>query len=567
MEVAPMDGNKRVASHHVSNEVEADIEIVTQRIEAAGLDITAEYQAWLTLGFALADGLGEAGRAYYHRLSKFYPGYKPEDTNRQYDSCLRGRRTGGVSIKSFFELAKRNGIDIRTRRNATDAAPREILPTFPPEVYRHLPKFLQDVTESGTSYAERDSLLLGALTVISGALPRIYGVYDRMRVFANLFFYLTARASSGKGRVSLCKRLVVPIDKMRQEEFAKRWEAYEEAMRVYEANKKKPDVKKPVPPPFLKLLIPANISATAFYRMLADNDGIGILSESEGDTLANSFASDYGDFSDGLRKAFHHEAISFHRRKDNEHCELEDPKLSASLTGTPKQVLTLIPEVENGLFSRFIFYYLEEPELVWKDVWSECEEEPLEEVFDRLGARYKEFYMAMEGLECPLVFSFSAGQKKRFNAFFESEQRRLHGTWGDDLLASVRRMGLVAFRIAMIFTAVRRMDTGDFYSPLVCSDEDFELVILMVGVLIRHTEKVYATLYEKKPLNAPKEASANLKERFFEELPEEFSKGDYIDLAKRIGLNVRTAEGYINRAAEKKNGIVRVAQGLYKKIK
>lgn len=80
--------------------------------------------------------------------------------------------------------------------------------------------------------------------------------------------------------------------------------------------------------------------------------------ETEGDTLANTFDSDYGNYSDGFRKAFHHEAISYIRRKDKEYVSIKSPCLSTLLTGTPQQVRSLIKDAENGLFSRFLFYYL-----------------------------------------------------------------------------------------------------------------------------------------------------------------------------------------------------------------
>lgn len=66
----------------LENLQDSDIEIVTQRIEAAGIDITANYQDWLDLGFALAGELGEAGRSYFQRLSRFYPGYDEQEAIR-----------------------------------------------------------------------------------------------------------------------------------------------------------------------------------------------------------------------------------------------------------------------------------------------------------------------------------------------------------------------------------------------------------------------------------------------------------------------------------------------------
>ena len=63
--------------------------------------------------------------------------------------------------------------------------------------------------------------------------------------------------------------------------------------------------------------------------------------------------SDYGNYSDVLRKAFHHELVSLSRRKDREYCEVSNPRVSVALAGTPEQVRKLIPDAENGLMSRF----------------------------------------------------------------------------------------------------------------------------------------------------------------------------------------------------------------------
>jgi hypothetical protein len=112
-----------------------------------------------------------------------------------------------------------------------------------------------------------------------------------------------------------------------------------------------------------------------------------LIFETEGDTLAQTFKSEHGNYSDGFRKAFHHETISYLRRKDREFVELENPRLSALLSGTPKQVLALIPNAENGLFSRFIFYFMNiKP--VWKDVFAGDSNTTLDDYFRHLGDRF-----------------------------------------------------------------------------------------------------------------------------------------------------------------------------------
>ena len=72
-----------------------------RRIESRGVDITGDYYEWVRLGFAFANTFGESGRGFYHRVSQFHPRYDYNQTNRQYDNCLktnRGLITLGTAI-------------------------------------------------------------------------------------------------------------------------------------------------------------------------------------------------------------------------------------------------------------------------------------------------------------------------------------------------------------------------------------------------------------------------------------------------------------------------------------
>jgi len=93
------------------NMLEQDIEKVVQQIEANQIDITTLYKDWLNVGFALIDALGEGGREYFHRISKFYPTYDYTLCNDQFDKCLKSNNSG-ITAKSFFGIAKDHGLDI-----------------------------------------------------------------------------------------------------------------------------------------------------------------------------------------------------------------------------------------------------------------------------------------------------------------------------------------------------------------------------------------------------------------------------------------------------------------------
>ena len=76
-----------------------------RRIESRGVDITGDYHDWVRLGFAFANGFGELGRGFYHRVSQFHPRYDPNQTNRQYDNCMKSNR-GLVGLGTAIKLMK-----------------------------------------------------------------------------------------------------------------------------------------------------------------------------------------------------------------------------------------------------------------------------------------------------------------------------------------------------------------------------------------------------------------------------------------------------------------------------
>lgn len=437
------------------------------------------------------------------------------------------------------------------------------LPTFSDKVYEMLPGILQEVAEAGESPQETDALLLGATTVFSSCLPGVQGRYDGVTVFPNLFYFLTARAASGKGRVELCRLLIRPVHQRLKNQHL-------QAMAKYMADLAKWEVAganrgpKPTKPPLTMLIIPANSSATAVYQLLGDNHGKGLIFETEGDTLANIFEADYGNYSDGFRKAFHHECISYHRRTGDEDVEIEKPQLSTVLTGTPRQILSLIKDAENGLFSRFVLYRLE-TELRWRDVLGEPTSEPLDEKFSRLGESYLKFYDALGQLEDPVIFSLTPEQCREFNQFFSELQLAYYKIFKDEIIASVRRMGLIFFRICMILSALRLMDTGELTNTLVCTDEDFETAKTICGTLVVHTARVFDELTKMGLSRSAYVAKTAKRRSFFEALPTEFTRQDYLDIAQRTGVPPSTSEKWIRSFCKEDGPLSKVEHGRYRK--
>lgn len=527
-----------------------DIESYISAIEQSGLDITGNYATWRDLGFALAEEYGETGRDYFHRISKNYAGYDSKECDEQFNKCLNAKGHG-ITIATFYHNAHQSGIKPTKQQYNNEVAtnvativdtPNQAMPTIPDEVFNTLPQFLQQVVNPANGQEEKDILLLGALTAFSACFPKLFGIYDQRKVFCNLYLFVTAPASAGKGRLNQIKNLVEPVHKLKREQAKVLKQQFQAETATYNMNKGKDEnLEKPSKPPERMLFIPANNSVTGVYQLISDNKGRGLIFETEGDTLAQAFKSDYGNYSDGFRKAFHHETISYYRRTDREYVDIEKPCLSTVLSGTPKQVATLIPNAENGLFSRFMFYYMNiKP--TWKNVFQNSNKVGLDDYYNQLGSEFLELYKTLKN-NPEIEIRLTTTQQQQFNTFFESLQTKYINLQPEEYIATIRRLGLIAFRIMMLFTAFRIMEDGDVNTTKECEDIDFENALTIISILVKHSSKVFNDL----PIEQKATKRLNRKERFLESLPKQFNRQEYLDLATNQSIPHKTAEGYMTK--------------------
>jgi len=419
------------------------------------------------------------------------------------------------------------------------------LPIFPDSVYLNLPAFLQKVVARCGSREEKDMMLMGALATMGSGLPKVYGFYGEKRVYPYFFLFITAQASAGKGKLELCRQLVNPIHEGLREQSELDKEEYKTGMKQYNMLKwKEAAMPKPGRPPERMLFIPANSSASGFFELLSENDGRGLIFETEGDTLVHAFKSEFSDYSDGIRKGFQHEMISQFRKTNHEHFEIKHPCIAGVFSGTPRQILSLIPDAEDGLLSRFAFYHMN-TRTQWKNPLATGDNR-LEDYFDALGQEFFSLYKSLD--EHPAInFSLTPEQDDLFNDFFDKLQDKYLALQGIEFLATVRRLGLIAFRIAMILTTLRIMESGNFSQTMECQDSDFQRVLSMIRVLVQHSSHVFSQL----PLVVNPTTHKNKKEQFSDMLPERFKRQEFIKLAKKIGISERSAQAYILTFCEK----------------
>jgi hypothetical protein len=403
-----------------------------------------------------------------------------------------------------------------------------------------------------TEPRERDVFLTGALSNLSGCLPEVKGTYAGSEVYANIFSFSIAPAANGKGALKFAKALV---DEFHQNTIKQSKEAetlYNQALLKFKQkanNKKKGDTsleEAPQKPKFKVVIIPANTSYAKILSHIEQNEGTGIICETEADTLGNVFKQDWGSYSDMLRKAFHHERLSSSRKSDNEFIEVNNPRLSISLSGTPSQVAGLISSPEDGLFSRFI-YYVFKVEQIWRDVSPKSNPVNLTEHFRILSLRvYDMIQFLMQG---ETIIALTDQQWEILNQTCDKWLNETVTFISEDASSVVKRLGLILFRICMIFTAMRKYENGEFTKELTCTNDDFDCALKLAETYLQHSLLMFN--------NLPKQNGGIIfkrgdnKKEFFKALPEKFSRKQALEISKSFHLSTRTVDGELNNALGK----------------
>ena len=589
------------------------LRLITEAVETAGADIAPSYAEYVQLAFAIATDCGEAGREFFHRLCRISAKYQREHAERMFSNALI-KQHGEIHLGTAFHLAESTGVKIcreevmNSRKNAenalnapynfpthrraynkveeeendndentnapeelsTDSDPLQPLPTFPEADW---PKILMLIMSYATSPTQRDILLLGALTALGATMERyVRCSYSGKYQSPCLQTFFVAPPASGKSGLSLIRLLVEPIhDKIRQQ-VDEEMKAYRKEKKNYELlGKERVNTEAPQMPPNKMFLISGNNSGTGILQNIMDANGTGFICESEADTLSTAIGSDYGHWSDTLRKAFDHDRLSYNRRTDQEYREIKKSYLSVLLSGTPAQVKALIPSAENGLFSRQLFYYMPG---IWQWVSQFTTGDiDIEEIFTTIGLDWKKKLdlLKAHGLH---TLRLTDEQKQEFDTLFSALFTRSGIANGNEMYSFVARLGVNTCRIMAEVAVLRALESAQPYqlkassTPLLTPDKEIPDDNIKDGIITRWDVKITpsdfkAVLQLAEPLYChamhilsflpPTEISrrANVeRDFFFMKLGTTFTRKQVREQAAVMGIKENTALVWLKRLVD-----------------
>ena len=581
---------------------------LTEAVETAGADIAPTYAEYVQLAFAIATDCGEAGREFFHRLCLTSAKYQREHAERIFSNALTTRH-GEVHLGTAFHLAEMANVQLcntevmNNRRNTENTEntpskvlthahvynkvendepdeseellngsdPNQPLPTFPEADW---PKILLLIMSYATSPTQRDVMLLGALTAIGASMERyVRCPYSGKLQSPCLQSFIVAPSASGKGILSLIRLLVEPIHDEIRQQVAAEVKAYKKEKAAYDVmGKERSKVEAPQMPKNRMFLISGNNTGTGILQNIMDANGTGLICETEADTISAAIGSEYGHWSDTLRKAFDHDRLSYNRRTDQEYREVKKSYLSVLLSGTPAQVKPLIPSTENGLFSRQLFYYMH-------GIWAwinqfESGEADLEAIFTDIGLEWKKQLdlMKTHGVH---TLRLTDEQKQEFNALFSDLFFRSGLANDNEMSSSIARLAVNTCRIMAEVAMIRALECDQPYQfknssihlltpdkeiatdnikdgiitrwDVTITAEDFKAVLELVTPLYRHATHILSFL----PSTEVKHRANADRDALFEAMGSQFTRAQLSEQATIMKIKPNTAFGWLNRLIKK----------------
>lgn len=593
--------NADVAAGYQAVDKREQVETVINRIEHAHTCIAPDYGSWVRVCYALLSEFGEGGRDYFRRISRFWHGKERRTPDKQYDECLKSENRGGsgVTIATFFELAKQAGVDVAMPHsfppnppfpspsqyppfsnnikenvpyyysNTTSEGMRECeglreVCTFSEQLKEHYPDLMKEIVMPAKDAEEADALFLSSESIISSAFDNYHYRYMQRDNYANQFLFLCGKSGAGKGVIADTWRLIEKIHQEKRRKYEEEEKKYKLSYHRYmEEKKENPDLLPPEKPKQFMHKIPVDNSAANTRKILKDNNGIGLMFATEAKKYIKISKKEYGDYRDLLLLSYHAETDDRSRSTNQEYTCIDKPRLSVVFSGVFEDLIHLFPE-DDGLESRFMKYLLSS-ESEWKNPFEGEDEESMSEYYTRLGERV---YLLAKKFEAAgkVQFKLSASQQYMFNNIYRDTHSSYKKLYGQDFISLALRMAHQHMRIAMTLTALR-YENREIPSIIYCEDTDFQIAQDVVEVLKIHANNAHEIIRDVQSMNKSANEKSNkthVADLFIASLPEKFTTKEAIEKGKSAGVSKKSVERYLTSATGK--SIQRITQGEYQKI-
>jgi hypothetical protein len=406
------------------------------------INLTEEYSEWISYGFSLCT-FGENGREIFQNISCVSTKYDRDECDKQYDKMLRDFKDDRSGIDKYLIKAK-EAIAKLVNQKIKDEI---ILP--PDTMYGELPLMLK-IPLMKYHDTPKFMALLAGITNVSAILPNLKFIHHGTYKYeANLFTWIIAKQSSGKNVVNEMQKICGTIEDNIEKEFASNYREYKEREAHANAEDLPFNESKPVQK---TLFLGADITKAGFVKKLQENDGRGIISTTEAQTLIGSNYTTYGAFLDLILACYGHER--YQKTLKDYTFKIPETYLSLILASTPETCYKFFANsnIENGLLSRFLAFEINSDNGL-KNIDDNALEESMTDIFETNKINFYQLWKNCMELGKPVFLNITKEIKDNIFEQYKAFENDIKYVYKFNPEV-VKRMLIMHKRLILIFSAL-----------------------------------------------------------------------------------------------------------------
>lgn len=471
----------------------------------------------------------------------------------------RGKKVYNVPFSGENTVLKMQSSDIQRLKSATQSAAisfqeedecldtetedeliDRLCPSIPEEVYGVIPEFIRDITETARTARERDVLAVSTIVNLSAVFCNLRTLYGDRWYSPHLYFCVVGGAGSGKGKAMAPSVLCSKIEDEYEKAYRSSMAEYREKLAVWEVEQRtaireqrKPNFDLcPEEPVRESITMQTNISKSRMLHNLKINEKHGmIMNLSEMDTMTSALNADYGRHTSFLRGIFHHEEIGQDFKVDSAPVVVRHPSLACNISATFGQLVSFINNVEDGMYSRFLFYLLP---TFYEWISPAPRDSRCEIGFEKMMATkasvLRDYFFRYDE---KIVIEFTEEQWDLHEQVFGGLMKSISNSGKEGIKAIVARAGLIACRIAMTLCGVQIMEAGWKVSHYVCPDDIMKAAIDITITCFSHSLHL-STIFRAKE-NRDRMQDFNREDGILEKMPASFTYTEFMNAGMKHG--------------------------------
>ena len=320
--------------------------------------------------------------------------------------------------------------------------------------------------------------------------------------------------------------------------------------------------------------LPSKTTAANLYRLIyANGENISFLHIPELAELSAANRGSFGDFMYIFLAAHGEEDLHTGRKTDDEDYHIEHTRLALTATGTMSSVREFIPNLEDGLSTRFLYHNLPAKSTFRKEM-DEATAEAFRDVYGHHRGVLTEIWKELRQFEgrpeeeLPRLI-ISDVQREYIDAYYEQMINFVALTQPDrELRAPILRSRLNLYRMLMIISVLRRYEElgcveGMFAEQrFAISEADLKWGLAYIFYTMMQTSALYNRLRREEKEEKPVVCISPL--ALLGLLPKQFTTAMALKQGEEMGMKPRTVKKHLNTLSTK-GYLEHIRYGVYRK--